>query len=63
MSMILKKQNKKIKIKPVLLLYQSEQNAYFLQINCCKNIYHQSQRVNIKITVNIKVINGQGKLK
>ena len=28
----------------------------FLQLNCCKNLYHQSQRENIKITVNIKVI-------
>ena len=25
----------------------------FLQLNCCKNLYHQSQRENIKIIVNI----------
>ena len=35
---------------------QLEQNAYFLQLNCCKNLYHQSRRENMKITVNIKVI-------
>ena len=28
----------------------------FLQLNYCKNLYHQSQRENMKITVNIKVI-------
>ena len=27
-----------------------------LQLNCCKNLYHQSRRENMKITVNIKVI-------
>ena len=26
----------------------------FLQLNCCKNLYHQSRRENMKITVNIK---------
>ena len=28
----------------------------FLQLNWCKNLYHQSRRKNMKITVNIKVI-------
>ena len=28
----------------------------FLQLICCKNLYHQSRRENRKITVNIKVI-------
>ena len=27
----------------------------FLQLNYCKNLYHQSRRENMKITVNIKV--------
>ena len=33
-----------------------EAKHVFLQLNCCKHLYHQSWRENMKITVNIKVI-------
>ena len=35
---------------------QLEQKRVFMQLNCCKNLYHSSRRENMKITVNIKVI-------
>ena len=41
----------KIFLQPIQL-----EKSVFLQLNCCKNLYHQSWRENMKITVNIKVI-------
>ena len=43
-------------------IFHNKSVGAYLQLNCCKNLWHQSRRDNMKITVNIKVMHLDGVL-